>query len=204
MQPGKGRGIVREAAAKLNKGTTGMKYCSNCGADLDHRIPDGEDRLRYVCDTCDNIHYQNPKMVVGTVPRWEDKILLCRRAIAPRYGFWTLPAGYLENGETTARGARRETFEETGARLGELTPFALFDMVFVGEIYYMFTADMVSPEFHVTDESLEVALFTEEQIPWGEIAFDVIEKTLRCWFEDLKTGRLRFHTGEIERGRKFF
>ena len=105
-----------------------MNFCSHCGAGLMQRIPAGDDRLRFVCDQCQTIHYQNPRMVVGTIPEWKDRILLCRRAIEPRAGLWTLPAGYLENGETMIDGARRETREEAGAILEALAPFALFDL----------------------------------------------------------------------------
>lgn len=177
-----------------------MKYCSNCGDSLVRRIPEGDDHMRFACDGCGTIHYQNPTMVVGTIPRWEERILLCRRAIEPMRGLWTLPAGYLELGETVSAGARRETLEEAGAVLGELSPFALFDLPFFGMVYFMFVAEMTTPEFLAGQESLETRLFTEEEIPWGEIAFGVIEETLRRYFSDRKKGRFEFHMGEILKG----
>ena len=173
-----------------------MKYCSSCGDKVSLGIPEGDDRERFVCDGCGEIHYRNPNMVVGTVPRWEDRILLCRRAIEPGRGLWTLPAGYLEIGETVAAGARRETLEEAGARLGELTPLALLDLPHFGQVYFMFTAEMESPDFDPGVESLEARLFARDEIPWEEIAFTVIEKTLRLYFADLDAGRPQFHITE--------
>jgi len=176
-----------------------MNYCTHCATPLVQRVPPGDDRLRHVCDACGTVHYRNPKVVVGTIPRYRNKILLCRRAIEPRYGFWTLPAGFLETGESLAEGARRETMEEAGARLDGLIPYAAFNITFVSQIYFMFLADMVSSEFRAGHESLEVRLFTENEIPWSEIAFTVIRETLKRYYRDLQDGRFEFYMGDIQR-----
>ncbi len=175
-----------------------MNFCPHCGAKVNREIPRGDDRIRDVCSACGQIHYQNPKLVVGVVPEWQDRILLCRRAIAPREGLWTLPAGYLENGETAADGARRETWEEARARVDHLAPYALFDLTFVNQLYLMFRGPMVSDAFEPGAESLEVNLFTEEEIPWDRIAFLVIQETLRRYFKDRARGAFAFQTGRIQ------
>ena len=176
-----------------------MKYCSDCGAEISQRIPENDDRPRYVCDRCGITHYENPNMVVGSIPVWEDRILFCRRAIEPRYGLWTLPAGFLENGETVAAGAVRETFEEAGARIVELKPYALYNLTFVNQIYLMFRASLPEPIFSAGDESLEVQLFKQHEVPWKELAFPVIQKTLEDYFSDLKKGSFSFHMDDIVR-----
>lgn len=176
-----------------------MHYCPECGSAVTRGIPPGDDRERTVCPACGSIHYQNPKLVVGCVPEWEDRLLLCRRAIEPRYGLWTLPAGFLEMGESVAEGARRELHEEACAATTDLEPFAMFDLVFVGQIYLMFRGKLTGPEFAPGPESLETALFTEADIPWEEIAFPVISETLLRYFADRAAGTFRFHRGRIEK-----
>jgi ADP-ribose pyrophosphatase YjhB (NUDIX family) len=170
-----------------------------CGNELTVRVPDGDDRSRHVCRSCGTVHYSNPKMVVGTIPVFEDRILLCKRAIEPRYGLWTLPAGFMENEETVEEGAKRETLEEAGAALNGLSPFALFSLPFVSQVYLMFRARLSAPNFGAGHESLEVALVSEPDIPWGEIAFPVIEETLRLFLADRKKGAFGFHSGTIHR-----
>jgi len=174
-----------------------MNFCSHCGAGLTQRIPAGDDRLRFVCDQCQTIHYQNPRMVVGTIPEWKDRILLCRRAIEPRAGLWTLPAGYLENGETMIDGARRETREEAGAKLEALAPFALFDLPFINQVYLMFRGPLATTTCHPGEESLEVRLFSEADIPWRDLTFVVVRETLERYLRDRAEGHFRFHTGRI-------
>jgi len=176
-----------------------MNYCMHCANLLVRRVPSGDDRTRHVCDACGTIHYQNPKMVVGTIPRYGDRILLCRRAIEPRYGFWPLPAGFLETGESLAEGARRETLEEAGSRVDGLVPFAVFNITFVSQIYFMFLSDMVSAEFSPGHESLEVRLFRENEIPWSDIAFTVIRETMERYYGDLRNGHFEFHMGDIQK-----
>ncbi|MFA7504050.1 MAG: NUDIX hydrolase [Burkholderiaceae bacterium] len=174
-----------------------MKYCSVCAREVRLAIPPGDNRERYCCDGCGTIHYQNPNLVLGTIPVWEGRILLCRRAIEPRYGYWTLPAGFMENGETTRAGAERETIEEAGARieLGEL--FSMLDVPHVHQVHLFFNARMLGPELDPGPESLEARLFTEEEIPWDEIAFRTVERTLRWYFEDRRNGNGRLHVDAI-------
>jgi ADP-ribose pyrophosphatase YjhB (NUDIX family) len=179
-----------------------MKYCSNCAAKLAFKIPSGDDRPRFLCHSCNTIHYENPKMVVGCIPEWGDRILMCRRAIEPRHGKWTVPAGYLENGETVSDGAKREAFEEARARLEKLTPYALFNLTFVNQVYLMFRGNLVDTNYQAGEESLEVQLMTEDEIPWDQIAFPVIRETLKLYFQDCETGHFSFHMGDILPGGK--
>ena len=178
-----------------------MKFCSACGSSVTQTIPVGDNRPRFVCPECDTIHYQNPKMVVGTLPVWEDKVLLCKRAIEPQYGKWTLPAGFMENHESTQEGALRETFEEAGARVEISHLFTLYNLPYISQVYLMFRARLLDLEFAAGPESLEVALFTEAEIPWDQLAFRTIEQTLRRYFEDRRNGSFDFHTATIERNR---
>lgn len=176
-----------------------MKYCSKCGSAVDLLVPAGDNVPRHVCAQCGEIHYLNPKMVVGCVPRWDERVLLCRRAIEPRYGLWTLPAGFMENNETTIEGAARETLEEASAQVRIADLYALFNLPHVNQVYVMFLADLVAPEFGPGAESLEVALYEEKDIPWDRIAFPVVEQTLRLYFEDRRRGCFQVHTGDIVR-----
>lgn len=174
-----------------------MKFCSSCGHGLHLAIPPGDDRARFVCNACGTVHYQNPRMVVGCIPAHESRVLLCRRAIEPRRGLWTLPAGYLENGETLAAGAERETLEEAGARIEEMVPYRMFNICHISQIYLMFRARLRDLDFAAGPESLEVKLFTEEEIPWDRIAFRVISETLKTYWEDLRRGSFPFAVGDI-------
>ena len=174
-----------------------MNFCSDCGEKVSLRVPEGDNVPRYVCDACGTIHYQNPKMVVGCIPEWGDKILLCRRAIEPRYGLWTLPAGFMENGETAAQGAARETLEEAGARVTIDQLYTFLNLPNINQIYVMFRGTMLDLDFAAGTESLEVKLFSEEEIPWKELAFRTIKVTLEKYFADRKTGSFGFHMGDI-------
>ena len=176
-----------------------MRYCSECGSEVELRVPDGDDRDRYVCGVCGTIHYQNPKIVVGCVPEWQDKILLCRRAIEPRYGLWTLPAGFMENGETTQEGAARETREEANARVevGEL--YTLFNLPHINQVYLVFRGRLLDLDFGPGAESLDVSLFREDEIPWEDIAFPVIKETLGLYFRDRANGGFALRSGDIVR-----
>ncbi len=176
-----------------------MKYCSKCGAPVELLVPAGDNLARHVCGQCGEIHYVNPKVVVGCVPQWDGRVLLCKRAIEPRYGLWTLPAGFLENNETTIEGAARETLEEASAKVRIACLYALFNLPHVNQVYVMFLADLLAPEFGPGPESLEVSLYEEKDIPWGEIAFPVIEQTLKLYFADRRRGRFQVHTGDIIR-----
>jgi len=174
-----------------------MNYCSHCGKPVVLRIPEGDSLPRHVCDACQTIHYQNPKIVVGCIPEWEDKILLCRRAIEPRYGFWTLPAGFMENCETTAQGALRETLEEANARVEIGKLYTLFNLPHISQVYMMFRGNLLDLDFKPGVESLEVALFSEQEIPWDELAFTTIRDTLKHYFSDRRSGSYGFHFGDI-------
>jgi ADP-ribose pyrophosphatase YjhB (NUDIX family) len=177
-----------------------VKFCSNCGSQaLEHRVPDGDTLPRWVCGRCGTIHYQNPKVVVGCLPDWEGQVLLCRRAIDPRHGLWTLPAGFLENGETLPAGAARETVEEARANVevGEL--YTVISLPHINQIYVMFRARLLDLGFGPGPESLEVRLFDEASIPWNEIAFRTIARTLRLYFLDRKLGRFTTHVSALER-----
>ena len=179
-----------------------IKFCSSCGDDrIEFRIPEGDNLPRFVCAACGTIHYQNPKVVVGCLPEWEEKVLLCRRAIEPRHGLWTLPAGFLENGETVAAGAIRETHEEAGARvaIGEL--YTMISLPHISQIYMMFRARLLDLDFAPGPESLEVRLFHEDEIPWEELAFRTIGRTLRTYFLDRKLGTFPLRSSVLERKR---
>ena len=174
-----------------------LKHCSNCGTLMDKLVPPGDGRERMVCPACGAIHYENPKVVVGCLPVWEDKLLLCKRAIEPRYGYWTLPAGFMENGETTAEGAQRETLEEAGALVGNLKPFALLDVPYVHQVHMFYLAEMSSPEFSSGEESLDVRLYAEHEIPWDDLAFYTVIESLKHYYADRKAGSFGFHTVPI-------
>ncbi len=174
-----------------------MKYCANCGAAVVRRVPPGDTLPRWVCDQCGEIHYQNPKLVVGTVPEHEGRILLCRRAIEPRYGYWTLPAGFMENDETTGQAALRETLEEAGAAVELGAPFTMISVPRVNQVHLFYLARLNVLDFKPGEETLEVALFEEAAIPWRDIAFRTVASTLRHWFADRTAGRFDFHAEDV-------
>lgn len=161
-----------------------MKYCSQCAAELVYLIPAGDNRYRHVCPVCNTIHYQNPRIVAGTLPVWQNQVLLCRRAIEPRKGFWTLPAGFMENGESTEEAALRETWEEAQARVSLRSLFSMITVPHIDQVHVFFLADIDSPAFAAGEESLEVALFRKEDIPWTELAFPTVSQTLQRWLTD--------------------
>lgn len=161
-----------------------MKFCSDCGGTLSFRVPADDDRQRYVCDSCEAVHYINPRMVVGILPTWEGKVLLCKRAIEPRHGFWTLPAGFLENGETSEQGARRETWEEARAQVKDTSLYCVFDLPHISQIYLFYRAELAEASFAAGPESLDVALFEQDEIPWDRLAFPVMGRVLKHYFAD--------------------
>lgn len=175
-----------------------MKFCPNCAAPLARRVPPGDSLPRDVCDACGNVHYQNPKLVVGTVPDWQGRVLLCRRAIEPRYGYWTLPAGFMENDETAGEAALRETLEEAGAQIELESAFSLISVPRVNQVHLFYRARLVDLGFKPGVESLEVALFDEAKIPWKEIAFRTVGLTLKLWFADRARGSYGFHAEDIK------
>ena len=160
-----------------------MKYCSHCRAEVTFDIPEGDNRHRHICHSCDTIFYENPRIVAGTLPVFDGRILLCKRAISPRKGFWTLPAGFMENGESTEQAALRETWEEAEARpvLGNL--YCMITVPHINQVHIFFLADMQVPELSAGPESLEVALFTPAEIPWDEIAFPTVSETLKRFID---------------------
>ncbi|MBI1890056.1 MAG: NUDIX hydrolase [Burkholderiales bacterium] len=182
-----------------------MKFCSECAHPVALLVPPDDNRFRYVCRQCGAIHYQNPKMVIGSIPVWQEedriKVLLCKRAIEPRYGYWTLPAGFMENDETTAEAAIRETEEEAGARITLLPLFSLLNVPHVQQVHLFYRATLLDLNYAAGVESLEVKLFSEAEIPWDDIAFPTVAHTLRFLFADqarLKEGgTYGFHTQDI-------
>lgn len=177
-----------------------MNFCAQCGAGVERRIPPDDNRPRHVCAACGTVHYQNPKIVAGCIPAWEDKVLLCKRAIEPRHGYWTLPAGFMELDETSHAAARRETLEEANARVEIINLFAVFNLPQANQVYMMFNSSLRDLDFSAGAESQEVALFAQDEIPWRELAFPTIRYTLEFFFEDRKNGARRLHTGDIIRG----
>jgi ADP-ribose pyrophosphatase YjhB (NUDIX family) len=175
-----------------------MKFCSNCGSPVVKRVPPGDTLARWVCDHCGEIHYQNPRLVVGAIPEYEGQLLLCRRAIEPRYGYWTLPAGFMENDETTAQAALRETLEEAGARVELGPPFSMISVPRVNQVHLFYRARVLELGFKPGEESLEVALWEEGKIPWQEIAFRTVGLTLRHWFADRGNGAFGFHAEHLQ------
>jgi ADP-ribose pyrophosphatase YjhB (NUDIX family) len=161
-----------------------MKFCSECGGTIELRVPDGDDRDRYVCAECEHIHYVNPRVIVGCLPVYEDRVLLCKRAIEPRYGLWTLPAGFMENGETTGEGAARETWEEARARVSNLQLYRVFDVPYISQVYMFYLCSLDDGAYGVGPESLETALYAEQDVPWNDIAFPVVRQTLKSYFDD--------------------
>ena len=176
-----------------------MKFCSNCGNSVVKKIPEGDNRERYVCEHCHTIHYQNPRVIAGVLPIYGDQILLCRRAIEPRHGFWTLPAGFLENGESSLQGALRECHEEANALVVEPQLYALFDISYINQVYVFYRAQLAEPRFNPTFESSEVALFNEADIPWAELAFPVVELALDHFLNDRQRGDFVVRHEEITR-----
>ena len=175
-----------------------MKFCPECGAPVELRLPQDDNRERHVCTVCATIHYHNPKLIVGSIPEWEDgRILLCRRAIEPRHGLWTLPAGFMENGETTAEAAARETLEEANARvnIGEL--YSMHNLPYINQVHLLYRARLLDLDFSPGVESLEVALFTESEIPWDTLAFRPVKYTLQRYFADRKNGSFHFFNTDL-------
>jgi ADP-ribose pyrophosphatase YjhB (NUDIX family) len=174
-----------------------MNFCSNCGAKVVLRVPPGDSLARHVCDNCNTIHYRNPLVVVGTIPEWEDRILLCKRAIEPRYGLWTLPAGFMENEESASEGAAREALEEANARVEIQDLYTVYSIPHISQVYMMFRARLLDTDFSPGTESLEVKLVTEAEIPWDQIAFTMVKRTLEHYLEDRKRGIFVPRFGDI-------
>ena len=176
-----------------------MKFCGDCGSKVEKRIPEGDNLGRDCCTKCDSIHYSNPKLIVGTVPIKGNKVLLCKRAIQPRYGLWTLPAGFLENGETIEEGAFRETKEETNTEVKMGNLYAIFNIPQINQVYMLHLAEVINEDYGETSESLEVEFFGESDIPWEELAFPFVPTTLKNYFKDRKRDEYPLTTQIIER-----
>jgi ADP-ribose pyrophosphatase YjhB (NUDIX family) len=176
-----------------------LNFCSNCGSAVVSKIPEGDHLPRFVCTNCGIIHYKNPLLVLGCVPQWEDKILLCRRAIEPRLGFWTVPAGFMENGETLQNAAARECYEEALAKVDVGSLLAVVSVIHAAQVHVMFRAQLLAPEFAPGPESLEVGLYTEAEIPWADLAFPSGVFTLRKFYADRAAGREDHHFTELTR-----
>jgi ADP-ribose pyrophosphatase YjhB (NUDIX family) len=179
-----------------------MKYCSACGHEVVFRIPDGDTRPRFLCERCTTVHYQNPRVVTGCLVTWDDQVLLCKRGIEPRRGYWTLPAGFLENGETAEAGAARETWEEAQARVEIDDLYTLFSLPHISQIYMFFRGRLLAPEFAAGDETQAVALFREHEIPWSELAFPVVRETLQHYFADRPEQSFRVRASSLIVDRK--
>jgi ADP-ribose pyrophosphatase YjhB (NUDIX family) len=176
-----------------------MNFCNQCGARVEFRIPPGDHLARYVCDACGTIHYQNPRLVVGCVPEYEGRILLCRRAIEPRRGYWTVPAGFMENGETLQQAAARESHEEALAEVEIGSLLSVVHVLHAQQVHVFFRATLREPSFGPGPESLEVELLRPESIPWSDLAFPSGEFTLRRYLQDRAAGREQHHFTEIDR-----
>ena len=174
-----------------------MKYCSYCGNPVTLKVPAGDNRERHVCDNCGAIHYLNPRIIAGTLPLVGDRVLLCRRAIEPRLGFWTLPAGFMENGETTQEAAARETIEEAAADARNLELYMVFNLPHINQVYIFYRADVLDGIFGVGVESLESRLFEEHEIPWNDLAFPTVSRALKHYFSDRKTGNYPVRVEDI-------
>tara|TARA_R110002110_G_C13469795_1_gene720098 strand:+ start:5492 stop:6037 length:546 start_codon:yes stop_codon:yes gene_type:complete len=179
-----------------------MKFCTSCGDSVVLQIPEGDDRERFVCTSCELIHYTNPRVIVGCLPVYEGKVLLCKRAIEPRMNYWTLPAGFMENGETTPQGAARETWEEARAKVSNLELYRVFDVPYISQVYMFYRCDIDDGAYGVGPESLESGLYTEAEIPWDEIAFPVVVEALKEYFADAQKGHFPVRVSAIERRRR--
>ena len=174
-----------------------IQHCSLCGAPAEYRVPPDDNRERAVCTACGEIHYENPLNVVGTLPVWGDQVLLCRRNIEPRYGFWTLPAGFLELGESAAEGAIRETVEEAGAHIELQDLYTLLNVVRVGQIHFYYRARLLDTVLAPGPETIEARLFREDEIPWDELAFRTVRLTLEHYFADRPSGAYPLHSSDV-------
>ena len=177
-----------------------VKHCRQCGTLVEQRVPDdGDTRERAVCPACGTIHYLNPLLVVGTVPYLGDKVLLCQRAIEPRWGKWTLPAGFMEMGETLVEGAARETDEEAGAEIEMGDFFSVMSIGRIGQVHVFYLARLLSERFNPGTETLQARLFSEAEVPWDELAFTTVRETLKCFFDDQRRGAFAIHDMDIQR-----
>ena len=174
-----------------------IQYCKTCGGAAVYSVPTDDNRERATCSVCATVHYENPINVVGTLPVWGEQVLLCKRNIEPRHGYWTLPAGFLEMGETTAEGAHRETVEEAGARIELQGLFTVLNVTRVGQLHLYYRARLLDTDFAPGPETIEARLFTEAQVPWDDLAFRSVRETLQCYFDDRRLGRFEVHCSDL-------
>lgn len=174
-----------------------MSFCSLCGASTLRQIPPGDNLPRQVCSHCGHIHYENPRLIVGCIAEWQGRILLCRRAIEPRLGYWTLPAGFMENGETTAEAALRETIEEAGAHVDIDAAFAIVSIAHINQIHLFYRGQMRTPAYQAGEESLEVGLFSPGDIPWHDLSFRSVKLCIEAYLADRSRGHFGFHEHEL-------
>jgi ADP-ribose pyrophosphatase YjhB (NUDIX family) len=175
-----------------------IQHCRVCGTRVAYKVPEGDNLERATCPACSEVHYVNPLNVVGTLPVWGERVLLCKRNIEPRWGFWTLPAGFMELGETTAEGALRETVEEAGARVELQGLFTLLNVVRVGQVHLFYRARMLDDTLDPGPETIEARLFDEAEVPWEQIAFRTVRVTLEHFFACRRTGRYELQEGSID------
>jgi ADP-ribose pyrophosphatase YjhB (NUDIX family) len=175
-----------------------IRYCNVCGHEVELRIPPGDHLERHVCPSCGHIQYRNPKVICGVIPEAEDgRILMCRRAIEPRLGLWTFPAGFLEMGEASGTGAVREALEEAQAVVEPGPMLAVINVPYVSQVYVIHRGRLANPHHGPTTESSEVRLMREDEIPWDDIAFPTIWHSLRLFFEDRRRGEFSLHTLDL-------
>lgn len=179
-----------------------IRHCKVCGGTTEYRVPTDDNRERAVCTVCQTVHYENPLNVVGTIPVWGDggdtQVLLCRRNIEPRRGFWTLPAGFMEMGETLLQGAVRETIEEAGANIELPQIFSVLNVVRAGQVHLFYRARLIDTRFAPGPETIETKLFREHEVPWDDLAFKTVRETLRLYFDDRRRGQFGLHCADIE------
>lgn len=174
-----------------------MKFCSDCGSAVVLKIPESDNRARYICSSCQHIHYQNPKVVTGCIPQWQDKVLICKRAIEPRINCWTLPAGFMENGETIQEGAARESLEEANAVMQDMQLFSVYSIPHISQVYILYIATVKDGKANSGAETLETKFVTQDQMPWDELAFPVVVESLKLYYQDKQKGKFTTHYGDI-------
>lgn len=174
-----------------------IHFCTQCGAEVAYAVPKGDNRHRHICTVCSHIHYENPRLVVGCIATWEDRILICKRAIEPRLGFWTLPAGFMENSETTAQAAMRETYEEAGAEVIIDAPFAMISIADINQVHMFYRGRLANATYSAGEESLEVALVEASNIPWHDLAFRSVKLCMQHFLDDRQRGTFGFHEAEL-------
>lgn len=175
-----------------------QRFCSQCGNPLNREIPPDDNRIRDLCPNCGAVHYQNPRNVVGIVPIYNDQILLCRRAIEPRHGKWTLPAGFMELGETTAQGAARENQEESGAIIKMASLFTVIDVPSVNQVHFYYLAEVLNKKLAPGPETLEAEFFDLDKIPWRELSFKTVSTTIEHYIQDKANGSFGVHQYAID------